>query len=85
MVVGDIQSSKGKMYNSNNKNKHKLLLQDSLETENTLNNPSLSAEFPDKHLSLQVETLPEGFIYSDLNTRGALTKKDFYQYQPCSR
>lgn len=31
-----------------------------------------------------METLPETFVQSDLNTRGALTKKDFYQYQQCS-
>ena len=85
MLLGDIQSSKGMTYNSNNKNKHKLLLQDSLETENTVNNPSLSTEFPEKHLSLQMESLPDGFVHSDLNAKGALTKKDFYHYQQCSR
>ena len=61
------------------------MLQDSFAASNRGNNPSLSTEFPDKHLSLQMETLPEGFACSNLNGGGALTKKDFYNYQQCSR
>ena len=84
-IEGDNQSSNSKNYSNNNKNKQKLLLQDSFAASNRGNNPSLSTEFPDKHLSLQMETLPEGFAGSNLNGGGALTKKDFYNYQQCSR
>ena len=85
-VVGVIESSNGKSFhNDNNKNKHKqLLLHENLATNNT--NPSLSTnELPEKHLSLQMETLPECFVNTGLSSKGALTKKDFYHYQQCSR
>ena len=72
-------------YGNNNKNKQQLLLQETFSANNTANNPSLSNEFPDKHLSLQMETLPVGFVNSNLSVGGALTKKDFYNYQQCSR
>ena len=85
LIAGDIQSSKTKNYGNNNKNKQKLLLQETFSANNTTNNPSLSNEFPDKHLSLQMETLAEGFVNSNLSGGGALTKKDFYNYQQCSR
>ena len=85
LIEGDNESSNSKNYSNNNKNKQKLMLQDSLAASNRGNNPSLSTEFPDKHLSLQMETLPEGFAGSNLNGGGALTKKDFYNYQQCSR
>ena len=45
----------------------------------------MSSDLPDKHLSLQMEKLPENFVNADLSSRGALTKKDFYHYQQCNR
>lgn len=83
-ILGDNQSFNYKN-NSNNKNKQKLLLQETFAASNRVNNPSLSSEFPDKHLSLQMETLPEGFVNSNLSGIGALTKKDFYNHQQCNR
>ena len=46
----------------------------------------MSNELPNKHLSLQMEKLPEGFVNVDTGSGGTtLTKKDFYQNQQCSR
>ena len=84
--IGDTQSCTTSNYN-HNKNKHKLLLQqDNFLTNKTLNDSSMSNELPNKHLSLQMEKLPEGFVNVDTGSGGTtLTKKDFYQNQQCSR
>ena len=82
IITGNVQSSAGKNNNINSKNIHKLLQQD---TSANVSDPSLSTELPDKHLSLQMETLPEGFASANLTCKSALIKKDFYQFQQCSR
>ena len=83
ITTGNVQSSAGKNNNVNSKNIHKLLQQDT--SANISNDPSLSTELPDKHLSLQMETLPEGFASANLTCKSALIKKDFYHFQQCSR
>ena len=82
ITTGNVQSSAGKNNNINSKNIHKLLQQD---TSANISDPSLSTELPDKHLSLQMETLPEGFATANLTCKSALIKKDFYHFQQCSR
>ena len=83
ITTGNVQSSAGKNNNINSKNIHKLLQQDT--SANISKDPSLSTELPDKHLSLQMETLPEGFATANLTCKSALIKKDFYHFQQCSR
>ena len=83
ITTGNVQSSAGKNNNINSKNIHKLLQQDT--SANISSDPSLSTELPDKHLSLQMETLPEGFATANLTCKSALIKKDFYHFQQCSR
>ena len=78
--VGDIQSSKASNYGYNN-NKHKLQ-QENL-ANNTLNDSSLSTPLPDKHLSLQMDKLPEGLPKGNTSNGGGLTKKIFYHHQQC--
>ena len=84
-IAGDIQSSNSNNCSNNYKNKQKLLLQETFAANSRVNNPSMSHEFPEKHLSLQMETLPEGFVNSNLSGGGPLTKKDFHNYQQCNR
>ena len=73
ITTGNVQSSAGKNNNINSKNIHKLLQQDTSANISNMADPSLSTELPDKHLSLQMETLPEGFQRSDfLLDKGAI-------------
>ena len=85
ITTGNVQSSVGKNNNINSKNIHKLLQQDTSANISSMADPSLSTELPDKHLSLQMETLPEGFASANLTCKSALIKKDFYHFQQCSR
>jgi len=85
ITIGNEQSNAGKNNNMNSKNIHKLLQQDTSENISSMADPSLSTELPDKHLSLQMETLPEGFASANLTCKNALMKKDFYHFQQCSR
>ena len=85
ITIGNEQSNAGKNNNMNSKNIHKLLQQDTSANISSMADPSLSTELPDKHLSLQMETLPEGFATANLTCKSALTKKDFYHFQQCSR
>ena len=85
ITIGNEQSNAGKNNNMNSKNIHKLLQQDTSANISSMTDPSLSTELPDKHLSLQMETLPEGFASANLTCKNALMKKDFYHFQQCSR
>ena len=85
ITIGNEQSNAGKNNNMNSKNIHKLLQQDTSANISSMADPSLSTELPDKHLSLQMETLPEGFASAHLTCKNALMKKDFYHFQQCSR
>ena len=85
ITIGNEQSNAGKNNNMNSKNIHKLLQQDTSANNSSMADPSLSTELPDKHLSLQMETLPEGFASAHLTCKNALMKKDFYHFQQCSR
>ena len=85
ITTGNVQSSAGKNNNINSKNIHKLLQQDTSANISNMADPSLSTELPDKHLSLQMETLPESFASANLTCKSALTKKDFYHFLQCSR
>ena len=85
ITIGNEQSNAGKNNNMNSKNIHKLLQQDTSAYNSSMADPSLSTELPDKHLSLQMETLPEGFASANLTCKNALMKKDFYHFQQCSR
>ena len=85
ITIGNEQSNAGKNNNMNSKNIHKLLQQDTSANNSSMADPSLSTELPDKHLSLQMETLPEGFASANLTCKNALMKKDFYHFQQCSR
>ena len=85
ITIGNEQSNAGKNNNMNSKNVHKLLQQDTSANISSMADPSLSTELPDKHLSLQMETLPEGFASANLTCKNALMKKDFYHFQQCSR
>ena len=79
--AADVQSSKASNYNYN-RNKQSKRQQEHL-ANNTFNDTSMSTALPDKHLSLQMEKIPEGLVNADLSNGAALTKKDIYRHQQC--